>query len=249
MEYETADGSQFSLLEIFSDPDGEPRFEYTSVTALVQGEAYAGKVNQHMEDVDEIEAMSCLALVPVESIYPLCPDDFTRASKTGDCYLKSPTFTYEDGLLGCTFVADCLLNEATALEKLRKHPHPNIAKYHGCVVKDGRVTQLCLERYPRSLAAAEPDLSEREVDHILQGVAAGMKHLHDLGLAHNDICLENVCLQDDGIPVLVDFDSCLSFGEKLMKGTAGDGEPTSSIKNDLDGLDRLADLLEGAEQP
>ena len=158
MDYETPDGSQFSLQEVFTDGDGDgnnsPAFQYTSITALVNGEAFAGKSDQRMEDVDEIDILDLLRPVPLENINPLVPDDFTRAPPLSHDahFLKAPSFMYEDIEPGRTFVAACLLNEATVLEKLRNHPHPNIVQYYGCVVQANRITQLCLMRYESSLA-------------------------------------------------------------------------------------------------
>ena len=119
MDYETPDGSQFSLQEVFTDGDGDgnnsPAFQYTSITALVNGEAFAGKSDQRMEDVDEIDILDLLRPVPLENINPLVPDDFTRAPPLSHDahFLKAPSFMYEDIEPGRTFVAACLLNEAT----------------------------------------------------------------------------------------------------------------------------------------
>jgi hypothetical protein len=190
MDYETPDGSQFSLQEVFTDGDGNasPAFQYTSITALVNGEAFAGKSDQRMEDVDEIDILDMLRPVPLENINPLVPDDFTRAPPLSHDahFLKAPSFMYEDSEPGHTFVAACLLNEATVLEKLRNHPHPNIVQYFGCVVQGNRITQLCLKRYESSLAdhVTRP-LSQQQRQDIFEGVVSAVKHLHSLGMAHN----------------------------------------------------------------
>ena len=258
MDYETPDGSQFSLQEVFDDSDGTstPVFKYTSITALVNGFAFAGSSPQRMEDVDEIEVLNLLRPVPLENINPLIPDGFTQVpldSVTHDAhYLKAPSFMYEDSEPGRTFVAGCLLNEALVLEKLRGHPHPNIAQYLGCVVRDGRITQICLKRYQCSLADyASRSLSPRQRDDILAGVVSAVKHLHSLGLAHNDICPHNVCIDSDGRPVIVDFDSCLPSGEVLLKGVATDaygGHHVSNAENDLQALEDFKHFLDSLDE-
>jgi serine/threonine protein kinase len=259
MDYETPDGSQFSLQEVFHDSDGtaSPVFSYTSVTALVNGSAFAGKSPQRMSEVDEIEVLNLLRPVPLENINPLIPDGFTQVRldavthNTNDYYLKAPSFMYEDTEPGRTFVADCLLNEARVLEQLRGHTHPNIAHYFGCVVKDGRITQICLKRYQCSLADyAERSLSQQQRRDIHEGVVAAVKHLHGLGLAHNDVCPHNVCVDDQGRPAIVDFDSCLPFGEKLLKGVAADaygGHQVSAKENDLQGLEDFKYFLDSLD--
>jgi hypothetical protein len=260
MDYETPDGSQFSLQEVFtSSDDGTTTsiFQYTSITALVNGSAFAGRSPDRMEDIDEFEVLNLLAPVPPENIYPLIPDTFTQVpldAVTHDAhYLKSPSFMYEDSLPGHTFVADCLLNEATVLQKLRGHLHPNIAQYFGCVVRDSRIVQICLKRYQCSLAdyASQP-LSEQQRREIFTGVEAAVRHLHSLGLAHNDICPHNVCVDEEGRPVIIDFDSCLPFGERLLKGVAAAGAyggvQVSGRENDLRGLEEFRDFLEGLDE-
>ena len=263
MDYETPDGSQFSLQEVFApsnqaDNNGTttPTFQYTSITALVNGAAFAGHSQDRMEDIDEFEVLNLLCPVPPENINPLIPDTFTRVpldSVTHDAhYLKAPSFMYEDSLPGHTFVAECLLNEATVLEKLRGHPHPNIAQYLGCIVKDSRIAQICLKRYQCSLAdyASQP-LSEQQRREIFAGVESAVKHLHSLGLAHNDICPHNVCIDSDGRPVIDDFDSRLPFGEALLKGVATDaygGHHVSNAENDLQALEDFKHFLDSLDE-
>ena len=252
MEYETADGSQFSLLEVHAEHEGKETFQYTSVTAFVDGKAFAGKVNQRMNEVDDVDIVNYLKPVPSKNINPPFPKGFTIAPRfdIAEHYLKAPAFTYEDSEPGRTFVADCVLNEATVLETLRKHPHRNIADYYGCVVQEGRITQLCLKRYFCSLAEySEHRLSDLQRERFFSDVTSAVKHLHSLGLAHNDICPENICIDADGNPALVDFDSCLPFGRRLRKGVAaktqhGAMELVSDRENDLRGLDDLRDFLE-----
>jgi hypothetical protein len=259
MDYETPDGSQFSLQEVFYDSDGtaSPIFFYTSITALVKGSAFAGRSPQRMDEIDEIEVLNLLRPVPLENINPLIPDGFTRVAldavthNKDDYYLKAPSFMYEDSEPGRTFVADCLLNEAKVLEQLRGHPHPHIAQYFGCVIKEGRITQICLKRYQFSLADyAERSLSQQQRQDIYEGVVAAVKHLHSLGLAHNDICPHNVCVDNEGRPAIVDFDSCLPFGEKLLKGVAADaygGNQVSAAENDLQGLEDFKEFLDSLD--
>ena len=203
MDYETPDGSQFSLQEVWTDPDGSPTFQYTSVTAYVDGRPYAGKSDQRMEDVDDADILTLLQPVPLENVNPLYPDGFLQAppSSPDSHYLKAPSFKWEDSESGRVFVAECLLNEVTALERLRQHPHPNIVEYLGCVVKDGRIAQLCLKRYTCSLAeyVSQPLPSQQRED-IFTDVISAVKHLHSLGLAHTDICPQNVCIDADGRP-------------------------------------------------
>lgn len=263
MDYETADGSQFSLREIWSENEGTPEFRGTLITAFVDGNAYVGKSLERADEMDDADVLQYLEPVPAENIFPLMPEDFTIAPAfdASKHYLKAPQFTYDDRAPGDTFVADCLLREASVLERLMKHPHPSIVTYYGCVVRDKRITHLCLERYPRSLPQLEQTkLSSTERQQLRKQVEDGINHLHSLGLAHNDInpgtvaeyivesiarehfadlASDNICIDADGCAVIVDFDSCLPFGEALMKGVSGaasDKTPLSDPENDFKGL-------------
>ena len=153
MEYETVDWSHFPLAEVWTEREGEEIFDFTTVTALVDGRAYMGKIQQHMEVVDDIEIMKCLEPVPAENLFPLFPENFMLAirSKLKEHYLRTPQFTFDDCQPGKTFVADCLLSEATVLERLQHYPHPNIVGYYGCLVDEGGIRKLCLRRYASSL--------------------------------------------------------------------------------------------------
>ena len=252
MDYETPDGSQFSLREVWTERDGEPVFDYTSVSAYVDGSAYVGKLLHPLDDVDEADILPCLELVPTECIHPKFQEGFTIIPDfhSAKHYLKAPSFTFDDCREDKTFVADCVLNEVSVLERLKLYPHPNIVSHLGCVVKDGRITHICLEKYPASLvSASEMGLDEAQRARVFDGIRAGIVHLHSLGLAHNDINPENICIDANGEPIIVDFDACLPFGEKLIKaiGAAcnfGDGPPTSNEGNDLIyGLDSIRDFL------
>ncbi|KAK6425388.1 hypothetical protein LTR95_016260 [Oleoguttula sp. CCFEE 5521] len=247
MDYETSDGSQVSLREIFEDRNGRPVFKAASISAFVDGKAFAGKAEHRIKELDDVSIVDYLKPVPTENIHPLFPTNFTVAPSfdLAEHYLKAPAFTYEDCKPGRTFVADCLLNEATALEKLSKHPHPNIVEYFGCIVKDARITQLCLKRYFCSLADyAEHRVPDSQREKIFHDVSSAAKHLHSLGLAHNDISPENVCIDNQGNAAIIDFDSCLPVGQRLVKGTSADGVPLlSDPNNDIERLGKLRDFL------
>lgn len=252
MDYETVDGSQFSLREVWTDDDEDPTFAYTSVSAYVDGGAYAGKLLAFAEEVDDADVLTCLEPVPVECIHLKFQEGFTIAPDFDSAmhYLKAPSFTYDDCQPGRTFVANRILNEVSVLERLKLDPHPNIVCYLGCVVRDGHVTHICLKKYPTTLVAlAEKGLSEDEGKRILNGMHAGISHLHGLGLAHNDINPDNICVGYNGDPVIVDFDGCLPVGERLMKGTrlergSNTGAPLSSKANDeITGMSAIQGFL------
>ncbi|KAK6814583.1 hypothetical protein RU639_009524 [Aspergillus parasiticus] len=87
----------------------------------------------------------------------------------------------------------------------------------------------------------------------LEGILAAIKHLHSLGLVHNDINSANIMLDEDGTLILIDFDSCRYIRESLSstetKRTRHWHDPSVDIsleKNDLDALKDLQIWLTGS---
>ncbi|KAM4057287.1 kinase [Hirsutella rhossiliensis] len=183
-----------------------------------------------------------------------------------DHYIKTP------GLLSYANEAnleELLRQEVKTCEFLRRHPHPNIAHYLGCLETRGRVSGLCFEKYTRTLAntvnpqhlnKAEFLRSGRlfvndDMRQRLEGLKGAIDHLHSLGLVHNDITPANIMFNEDGKMVLVDFDSCRWLGEDLhgeggpgTKRTHGWHDPKVTItskKSDIDAFTELGTWLFG----
>ena len=150
---------------------------------------------------------------------------------------------------------DDMVEEAKIYEILKKHLHPNICIYNGCVRQGDYLTAICLKKYPRSLQRAVWDGdSTLDSAKILDGVSEGLHFLHEtLGLVHNDINPSNIMLSDTGEAVIIDFDSCLPIGQEIgfrKGGTFGwTSEPPPSIavpENDLFGLKLIAKFMTGS---
>lgn len=81
----------------------------------------------------------------------------------------------------------------------------------------------------------------------------GIKHLHSIGLVHNDLNPANIMFDQDDMLVLIDFDSCRYIGEPLRstgtKRTHHWHDPSvdsSMEKNDLDAFKDLQTWLTGS---
>ncbi|ERS97095.1 uncharacterized protein SPSK_02696 [Sporothrix schenckii 1099-18] len=160
-------------------------------------------------------------------------------------YIKKPTLLdYTDSNL-----SERIAREIAVYEHLRDHPHPHLATYYGCCVSaNGHVDGLCLQRYRVSLqelcnpgrlnkkmfvAQGDQRSTGTAPDHVqlhpghLDGLLAGIRHLHHLGLVHNDINPANIMVDYEGVAdgtvklVLVDFDSCRPTGTSLHESRAG----------------------------
>lgn len=183
-------------------------------------------------------------------------------------YVKKPSlFEYASGD-GVDDLERRISREIETCELLRKHPHPNIASYFGCHDTRGRVSGLCFKRYtstllekvnPRHLNKSAFLSSGRVlVDDVfikgsLDGIFKAIRHLHSLGLVHNDITPSNIMFDEDGTAVLIDFDSCRRVGESLRetktKRTHGWHDPEVGValeKNDLDAFAELQTWLFGS---
>lgn len=57
----------------------------------------------------------------------------------------------------------------------------------------------------------------------MAALVSAIEYLHRIGMAHNDINPTKIMVNESGIPVLVDFDSCKELGKPLTfsQGTPG----------------------------
>jgi len=156
-------------------------------------------------------------------------------------------------------------SELTVLEMLRHRPHPNIATYLGCAVRDVcnegsdtedlRIVGIVMEHYPLVLRdRCQPDQPPLKATRCVEQIHAALMHLHGLGYCHNDVNPDNVMLKADGTAVLIDFDSCLPINAPLQKGTTRAwsneaADKKSNPANDWWGLDLVKKhLLEAADK-
>ena len=102
----------------------------------------------------EVEQLDCpLIPIPKEDIWPPFTEHLTLAPHPlpNNTFLKKPSLIGFDPETGSK-PRDILLLEAHICEMLRRHPHPNIASYLGCVCDEGLVTGLCFVRYEETLS-------------------------------------------------------------------------------------------------
>ncbi|KAK0701102.1 hypothetical protein B0T21DRAFT_134482 [Apiosordaria backusii] len=208
--------------------------------------------------------------IPVSAYSPLFSPDFTRAADPlpQDCYVKKPQLISYDRICRGprpNSIAESVLLEAAVCELLTRHPHPNIATYLGCQVSDGRITGLCFARYQRTLMKEvnprrlmkrnlrSDRQGRKDYSSVLAGVESGVRHLHALGLVHNDINPTNIMLDGDKA-IIIDFGSCRRIGESL-EGVGRTYEwydeqvNTAALQNDLDALDEIRTWLGGDLKP
>ncbi|KAK4076191.1 hypothetical protein Trihar35433_2751 [Trichoderma harzianum] len=244
--------------EAFIEKDDDLVFDHTKV--ILKGaddEFFYAKTISREHQISQIDVNSLdISRIPADHIWPLADPIFTRtpAPLPSTSYLKRPSLLYYEDTQDASEYSRQILTEIEACEILRRNPHPNIAQYLGCVVKEGRVRGLGFTRYSVTLSELLRDGTDFDKSHCLSGIKAGVRHLHDLGLVHNDLNPSNIMMDGDDA-VIIDFDSCKREGEKLgLKGGtlewALGNQDYARRENDIYSLSKIEEtLLEDASSP
>jgi serine/threonine protein kinase len=232
-----------------------------AITVWKEGDNYFQA--KHSKTAVDLESLPSTTPIPLERFMGRWDASFTEVPlfTKNDAFLKRPSIflpeifdstTSNEGEASVPTPGDDMVEEAKIYEILRKHPHPNICIYYGCVRKGDYLTAICLKKYARSLQDAV-EQGDRTLDSaaILEGISKGLRILHEtLGLVHNDINPTNIMLDDSGEAVIIDFDSCMPIGQEIGFRKGGTfcwtPEPPPSIavpENDLYGLRLIAKFM------
>ncbi|KAI4663167.1 uncharacterized protein J4E88_010802 [Alternaria novae-zelandiae] len=174
------------------------------------------KYDLTVEDLNRL-----LQQVPDEKIYPLKTTSLSIVPEEtrSKSYIKRPKILCLDNEAQTKLLPQLLLGEAEVLHFLEENPHPNIIRFHGCTVNRGRVTGIALDKYSVILQYRHEDVPQPlDVEACMCGIRSALKHLHCLGLAHNDLNPSNIALDTNDNPILLDFGSCRRFGQVLLTG-------------------------------
>jgi serine/threonine protein kinase len=233
-----------------NDDDGDITFSHTKVIAKEGHQYYYGitKLRCCSSEIDPYTLS--LFPIPASQIWPLFPTHFTRAPEPlpQSLYVKQHSLLHYGDTAASTNLGTLLLHEARICEILRANPHPNIAKYHGCVVdEEGRITGLCFTKYGVTLSQRVKDSRPFDRKLCLSNIHKGVEHMHMLGLIHCDINPNNILMDGDN-PVISDFDSSQENGNELglkggTKGWTRDEFKFATGENDLYGLSKIEEYL------
>ncbi|EGR49374.1 uncharacterized protein TRIREDRAFT_106487 [Trichoderma reesei QM6a] len=243
--------------EVLKKIDG--KFDmYVKVIVRQGGEYYIGKWRDRKHLPDDFSQLEDVRIIPTKDRGPAMNPQWTTAQSEGDFYVKKPSLQdHVDPEL-----ENRVEHEIKMCELIKRDPHPNLASYYGCVVKEGKVMGICFKKYQRTLLeTVNPGrLSKRHFmesgrplvrNHMkgwLESLRSAVIHLHSLGLVHNDITPANIMLDEADSPVLIDFGGLCRVGESLrtVKRTYGwyDEAVTEATKQaDLDALAEIEALL------
>mmetsp|Transcript_139958 Transcript_139958/g.354917 ORF Transcript_139958/g.354917 Transcript_139958/m.354917 type:complete len:455 (-) Transcript_139958:203-1567(-) len=117
--------------------------------------------------------------------------------------------------------------------------HPNVLRFHSVFWLSGDevpqkgseatlvsprwclTTELCSHGSLYS-AVMRSRLQEPDAKNIMTGVLGALAHIHERGVLHRDVKLENVMLRSDSSPVLADFGlSCRMSDEQAVTSSCG----------------------------
>ena len=216
-------------------------------------EVFFGCTSKSKHEITLAELNASLQRVQDQDIYPEVPADthLTIAPETLDAslvYVKRPGLQWYDDMIGTNYVPNAVLDETLIMEEISKSPHQNIIRYYGCRVRRGYITSIVLERLDQTLHQYVSTHGLQQLDKVkfFEALESAVKHLHTLGLAHNDINPHNIMVKG-GSPILIDFDSCQPFGKRLQSlGTEGWYEKefsTSAKEHDIYSLRKVREWL------
>ncbi|KAK0777697.1 hypothetical protein LTR75_015871 [Friedmanniomyces endolithicus] len=215
-----------NLFEVFAAASGA--FRRTLFTHVDTDErAWAGEAHKIPKyDLTDEDIRAKLQKIPDHDAFPKMTQDISLLPQHSDAtelFFKRPQIHCLLEEFGGSIVPQMLLEEAQVMEVLARHPHPNIVRYHGCVVRRGRITGLALTRYQKILDHLfYDDASGIDLDRFECQCRDAIDYIHSLGLAHNDLNPSNIALDRNNDPVIIDWGSCKEFGELLLSaGTPG----------------------------
>jgi serine/threonine protein kinase len=255
--------------EDFGGPMEDFAFQRTVVVYNYGGSIYRAYSRKRYTEPQDIQFSDLYGTNKIRSalVFPEFQDSFTKAEDPGphrsSWFLKKPSLSPYTPRYP-TLIKETWIEEVKICEILKKHPHPNIAQYHGCaVMEDGTIRGIYFTRYDETLMerinplrrskmestyerrGADQDQVERWVERIKRGI----RHLHSLGIVHNDVNPANIMFYDDE-PVIIDFDSSRPTGYdlSLVKRTYGwhDERVMEALpSNDLNALEEIKSWLLG----
>ncbi|KAI1088968.1 kinase-like protein [Rostrohypoxylon terebratum] len=244
--------------------EGEPDGEYTTFWKFYRnGEAYFAQIFKPRPDVNIEEVKDAMRRIPDAEIYPEIPEEVslkemaTTGKPDNELYIKRPSLLTYETSQPHEWIRGVFLGEARIMEQVSSIQHKNIIQYFGCLKRDRRLAGIVLERHKCSLMDFFMWQMDKDKDkngtinsqRFMEELESAILHLHQAGLAHNDLKPSNILLDKDNLPVLIDFGSCRPFGARLMEGgTPGwcDGEKLvmfSDKEHDLFSLNKIREWL------
>ena len=139
--------------EMFVEEDDDLVFDHTKLILRRGDEYFHARANWRnpspsADDLSQLE----VSKIPIENVWPPMDPSFTLAPSPlpPDSYFKQPSLLYYGDTPASLEPGRQVLAEVEVCKVLRRHPHPNIAQYLGCVTENGRAMGLCFKKYDLS---------------------------------------------------------------------------------------------------
>ncbi|OQD81982.1 hypothetical protein PENANT_c024G02841 [Penicillium antarcticum] len=255
--------------EDFGGPMAGLTFQRTTVVYSVNGAIYRAYSRKRYAEAQNIQIGDLYGTNRIQSalVFPEFQDSFTKVEEPGPhhsrWFLKKPSLSPYTPRYP-TLIKETWIEEVKACEILKESPHPNVAQYHGCaVLEDGTIRGIYFTSYDETLMERVNPLRRNKLDSAyerrgadqgqveswVEKIERGIRHLHGLGIVHNDLNPSNIMFHGDN-PVIIDFDSSRPMGHdlSLVKRTDEwhDGKVTEALpSNDLDALEEIKSWLLG----
>lgn len=169
--------------EAWTADDDNPQFAFVVYVWKKDGEYYHYRQTHRGGSAEFHQGVH----IPHQYYMPLPQPGLTRVQKdipTNDIYIKVPALVEFDSDYKQP-VAVNVLHEAQVCEGILVSPHPNVCRYLGYQESaDGRISGLCFDRHNKDLRTAVRDKDVLDIPRILDGIMAGVTHLHSLKLVH-----------------------------------------------------------------
>lgn len=256
---EKPSAASFQDLILIENQDRTNESTYTTFYLVTPNEkVYFGQLFKSKKDVTLAECNSALKRIKDDEIYPKIPNDIALTialpdilNDTTSVFIKKPGLYWYEVMKGTNFIPKELRNETLIMEQVSKLHHPNIIPYYGCLTRRGRITGIALKHFDQTLtkyALNNPDFQQLDKIKFFEALESAVASLHSLGLAHNDINPDNIMMENDGTPILIDFGSCQPFGKRLQScgspGWCEEDFDTSEKKHDAYSLGILRKWLQ-----
>ncbi|KAG4267580.1 serine/threonine kinase [Fusarium proliferatum] len=164
--------------EAFSEKDDDWLFDHTKIILRIGNDYFAVSSQQRESKLKNLDHSSLdLKLIPRHHYCPKLKQGICKALETlsvDDVYLKQPSLISWDAKdPNATSIADLVLQEAEICETLKKHPHPNIVRYFGCLSEDDKIVGLVLGKYISKLSDKVADSTPEQRVKLYEGVERG----------------------------------------------------------------------------
>ncbi|KAJ5959654.1 uncharacterized protein N7479_006804 [Penicillium vulpinum] len=251
------------LTEVWEQSDDEMgKIQRTSFALFDSNESFHyGMLEIPKANITFDQVIDTLKSVPDEEIFTPWLDPGVElmqapATLTEDFYVKRPDPQMYEVMKEHNALSQLsagLLAEAEVLESLSQHPHPNITRYYGCRVLRGYFIGIVIDKHPHDLYTyLKHRVGTIDKRPFIAALNSSLRHLHTLGLAHNDLTPYNILVSIEGMPILIDFAGCQPIGTYLkhIRGTRGwiDGEikdhNTSKKEHDVSALAKISAWLD-----